>query len=72
MVWLAFMSWVISQANEREDYTNYFGVGWGFPGIGPQPAFWSLMISLGTVMAPVDVPFSLLMCYNKCVLRFKV
>ena len=24
-VWLAFMDWVISQANEWEDYCNYFG-----------------------------------------------
>ena len=27
MAWLAFMGWVISQANEWEDYSNYFGEG---------------------------------------------
>ena len=27
MGWLLFMGWVISQANEWEDYSNYFGEG---------------------------------------------
>ena len=27
LVWLAFMGWVISQANEWEYYSNYFGEG---------------------------------------------
>ena len=27
VVWLAFMSWVISQANEWEDYSNHLGKG---------------------------------------------
>ena len=27
MVWLVFMGWVISKANEWEDYSNYFGEG---------------------------------------------
>ena len=27
MVWLVFMGWAISQANEWEDYSNYFGEG---------------------------------------------
>ena len=27
MVWLVFMDWVISQANEWEDYSNYFREG---------------------------------------------
>ena len=34
------------------DYSSYLGEGVGFPGIGPLPAFWSLMISLETVMVP--------------------
>ena len=29
MGWLVFMDWVISQANEWEDYSNYFGEGVG-------------------------------------------
>ena len=39
--------------------------GRGFPGVGPRPTFWSLMFDLGTVTAPLSVPFSLLMCYNE-------
>ena len=31
------------------------GKGWRFPGIGASLTFWSLMISLGTVVAPVVV-----------------
>ena len=27
MGWLVFMGWVISYANEWEDYSNYFGDG---------------------------------------------
>ena len=27
VVWLAFMGWVISQANEWEGYSNYLGQG---------------------------------------------
>ena len=34
--------------------------------------FLTFMVSLGTVMVPVDVSLSLLMCYNECMLRFKV
>ena len=46
--------------------------GQGFPGIGPPPTFWPFMVGLGTVMAPVDVSFSLLMCYDERILRPKV
>ena len=28
-MWLVFMGWVISQANEWEDYSNYLGEGVG-------------------------------------------
>ena len=41
------------------------GRGWRFPGIGPLPTFWSLKVYLGSVMAPLTVSFSLLMCYNE-------
>ena len=34
--------------------------------------FWSFMVSLGTVMVPLGVPFSLLMCYSEHILRIKV
>ena len=33
--------------------------------------FLVFMVSLGTVMAPVGVSFSLLMCYNEHILRLK-
>ena len=52
------MGWAISQTNEWGDYSNYFQEGAGFPGIGPQPTFWPLMGSLGTVRAPVGVSVS--------------
>ena len=40
--------------------------GWGFPGTGPPPAFWPFVVSLRTVMALLNVSFSLLIC-NKVV-----
>ena len=48
------------------------GKGRGFPGVGPLPAFWSLIVDLGTVMVPLGVSFSLLLCYNEHILRIKV
>ena len=38
------------------------GKGRRFPGTGPPPTFWSLMVSLGTVLVPVGMSFCLLMC----------
>ena len=46
------------------------GEGEIVPGIGLPPTFWSLMVSLGTVMA--TLLFSLLMCYSEHILRIKV
>ena len=49
------------------------GKGQRFPGTGPMPTFGSLMVGLGTVLAPADVSFSLLMCcYNETILMLKV
>ena len=48
------------------------GKGQRFPGIGPPPIFWSLKVSLGTVLAPLGVSFSLLVCYNERILRIKI
>ena len=58
--WLVFMGWVISYANEWEEYSNCLGEGVGIsppphPRIGAPPTFWLLMVCLGTVMAPVGV-----------------
>ena len=46
--------------------------GQGFPGIGAPPTFWPFLVGLGTVMALVDMSFSMLMYYNVCVMRLKV
>ena len=48
------------------------GKGWIFPGIGPPPTFWPLIVSLETVMVLMDVSFSLLMYYDEHILRLKV
>ena len=40
------------------------GKGWGFPGIGPLPTFWPLMVGLGTVTALAGVSLSI-MCYSE-------
>ena len=34
--------------------------------------FEPLMVDLRTVMAPIGVSFSLLMCYNECILRLNI
>ena len=66
------MGWGISYTNEWEDYSNYFGEGVGFPEIGPPPAFWLFMVSLGTVLLLVDVSFSMLMYYSEGIMRLNV
>ena len=45
--------------------------GQGFPRIGQLPTFWPLTVGLRTVMALVDVSFSLLMCHEERILRLK-
>ena len=40
-----------------------------FPGIGPPCTFWSLMVGLGTVLMPLGLSFSLLMCYSELILK---
>ena len=72
MGWLVFMGWIISQANEWEDYSNYFGEGvevsrnWA--------TSHSLVFRVGprTVMAPVGVSFSMLMYYNECIMKLTI
>ena len=46
--------------------------GQRFPGIRPSPTFWPLGVGLGTVRAPLGMSFSLLMCYNECILKTRV
>ena len=47
------------------------GKQWRFPGIGPPPNFWSLIVGIGTVMVSLSVSFYLLRCYNECILRLQ-
>ena len=70
MVQLVFMGWVISKANEWEDYSSCLEMGQGFPGLGPMLTFCPLMV--GTVKALVGMLLSLLICYNKHILRLKL
>lgn len=42
---------------------------WGFLELGPLLTF---IVSLGNVMVPVGVSFSLLICYNQHIMRLKV
>ena len=40
---------------------------------GMMQHFFSVFVwAFGVVMAMVDVSFSILMCYNKCIMRLKV
>lgn len=43
----------------------------GFPGIELLTTFWPFLISLGTFMAPIVVSFSMLMYYNKHLMRLR-
>ena len=49
MVWLVFVSWMNSYANEREDHPKHWGTT-------HSSIFWQC---LGTVLPPLDVSFSL-------------
>ena len=47
------------------------GEGWDFQKLG-HCHFLTFMMGLGTVKVPVDVSFSLLMCYREHILRLKI
>ena len=58
--WLVLTGWVISYGNEWEGYSNYFGEGMEMSRIWATThslVFWQC---LGSVMAPLGVPFHLL------------
>ena len=59
VAWLVFIGWVISYANEWEDYSNYFGKGGDFQDLGHRP-----LLGLSTVPwnchGTSGVPFHLL------------
>ena len=72
MVMFVLMDWDFHKLKSGRIIPTILGKGWRFPGTGPPLTFWPLMVSLGTVMVPVSVPFTLLMCYSECALRIKV
>ena len=71
VVWLAFMGWVISEDNEWEDYSKYFGEGvetsrnWAiisFSAFDGQP--WNFQGACGCVL--------LLKSYSERIMKLKV
>ena len=64
--------WIISLANEWEDYSNYLGEGWRFSGIGSPHTSLSLRVGLRTVMELLSMSFNFLICYTEPILRIKV
>ena len=56
--WLVFMGWVISQANEWEDDSNYLGEGVETSRNWATAHFLVSYVSLRTVMVPVGVSFN--------------
>ena len=68
---LVFIGWVISYANEWEDYSSYFGEVVEISRSWATAHFLVFWWYLGTVMVPLGVLFSLLVCYNECILRIR-
>ena len=58
--------------NEWEDYSSPFGEGAESSRNWTSASFWSLMVGLGTVIAPLDVSFSLWMYYSEDIPKVKV
>ena len=59
VIWLVFINWIISYANDQEDYSNYFGKGRRFLGYGPLPTPWSFNGAL-------ELSWHLCMCHFTC------
>ena len=68
MVWSVLMGWIISSANEWEDYSNYLGE---WTEISRNWATSPFLVFI-TIMAPVGVSFSFLVHYNEHILRLRV
>lgn len=72
MEWLVFTGWVISQANEWEDYPNYYAEEAAMSRNWATAHFFGLsVVAPGTVMAPVGVILHMLIYYNKHIWRLK-
>ena len=65
MAWLVFMGCIFHRLMSGRIIPIILGKGQRFPGNGLPPTFWPFIVSLGTVMAPVGVSFSMLMYYNE-------
>ena len=67
---LVFKGWVILYT-KCKDYSNNFGEGERTSRNWAKDQFLAFFC-LGTVMEPVGVSFSMLMCYNECIMRLRV
>ena len=72
MVWFVLAGWIISSANEWEDYSNYLGGGAEISRNWATTHFLVFMVGLGTIMAPAGVSSSFLMHYSEHILRLRV
>ena len=63
--------WVISQANEWEEYSNYMGEGVRISRSWATAHFLTFLVGLGTVLVPVGVLLNLPMCCNENIRRLK-
>ena len=70
--WLVLIGWIISWADQWEDYNSYFGEGVGISKSWATNHFLNFMVGLGIARTPVDISLSLMMCYNESTLRLKV
>ena len=66
------MGWVISWANEWEDYSNYFGDRAGISRNWATTQFLAFVAGLRTVVVLVGVPLSMLVYYNEPIVSLKV
>ena len=57
MGWLVFPGWVISQANEWEDYSNYFGEGVGIS------RNWAIAHFFGLLLLALELSWHLWACH---------
>ena len=73
MAWLVvFMGWVkFHRLMSGKIILIFSGKGWGFPGIGPPPTFWPLMVGLKLSWCWWVWHLSLL-SYDELILRLKV
>ena len=61
MVWFVLIGWIISWANQWEEYNSYFGKGVGISRSWATEHFLSFMVGLGIARMPVDISLSLMM-----------